>query len=119
MKQLTRPTKPATAQDLRSDWVQGEVGLGACGNRSVVCKPGGRCSSVHGCFSVHAVGELRQDARDLDHVPEHYLEINSGHEFECSASSNIVRIVVRPLLQSGASDSRSSGYTAASNNKAW
>jgi integrase/recombinase XerD len=36
---------------------------------------GGRCSSVHGCGSVHAVVELREDARDLHHLTGHYLRI--------------------------------------------
>ena len=33
---------------------------------------GGRCSSVHGCGSVHAVVELREDVRDLHHLTGHY-----------------------------------------------
>ena len=33
---------------------------------------GGRCPSVHGCVSVHAVVELREDVRDLHHLTGHY-----------------------------------------------
>jgi len=29
--------------------------------------------SVHGCGSVHAVVELREDARELHHLTGHYL----------------------------------------------
>jgi transposase len=36
---------------------------------------GGRRSSVHGCGSVHAVVELREDARDLHHLTGHYQRI--------------------------------------------
>jgi hypothetical protein len=34
---------------------------------------GGRRSSVHGCVSVHAVVELREDVRELHHLTGHYL----------------------------------------------
>jgi hypothetical protein len=31
--------------------------------------------SVHGCASVHAVVELREDARDLHHLTGHYRDV--------------------------------------------
>jgi hypothetical protein len=31
--------------------------------------------SVHGCASVHAVVELREDARDLHHLTGHYRSV--------------------------------------------
>ena len=38
---------------------------------------GGRRSSVHGCGSVHAVVELREDVRELHHLTGHYLVARS------------------------------------------
>jgi feruloyl esterase len=38
---------------------------------------GGRRSSVHGCASVHAVVELRNDVRDLHHLTGHYRLISN------------------------------------------
>jgi hypothetical protein len=38
--------------------------------------------SVHGCASVHAVVELREDARDLHHLTGHYHKLMRKDFFE-------------------------------------
>ena len=49
------------------------IGVGACGNRSCGFQAAvDGALSVHGCGSVHAVVELREDVRDLHHLTGHY-----------------------------------------------
>jgi hypothetical protein len=61
---------------------------------------GGRRLSVHGCGSVHAVVELREDARELHHLTGHYLT-DSG---DLSA----ITFSPEPVALAGADDVNSS-----------
>lgn len=49
---------------------------------------GGRRFSVHGCGSVHAVVELREDVRELHHLTGHYR-----NEHLQGKKSNRLRVV--------------------------
>jgi hypothetical protein len=40
---------------------------------------GGRRSPVHGCGSVHAMVELREDVRELHHLTGHYLAVSDNN----------------------------------------
>ena len=64
------------AGDLRGDCVKtrnrcGRLWKPLCGFQAAV----DGALSVHGCGSVHAVVELREDVRDLHHLTGHYLEV--------------------------------------------
>jgi hypothetical protein len=60
---------------------------------------GGRRFSVHGCVSVHAVVELRADARELHHLTGHYRRavINSPR---CATSKHLIGQSVIGRLES-------------------
>jgi len=56
--------------DLCRDCVRGESVWALVENLLCGSPSGGRCASVHGCGSIHAVVELREDMRDLHHLSD-------------------------------------------------
>jgi hypothetical protein len=73
---VTAPALAERAGALRGDCVRGESVWALVDNRSVVFQAAvDGALSVHGCGSIHAVVELREDARDLHHLTGHYLRL--------------------------------------------